>query len=65
MEEIGREKFDNLDSWVPDKLAKNYQKEVLDKLLKSSKKEEAKQPDRPNQPVDPFPIGGGIPRGGP
>jgi len=34
MEEIGRDKFDNLDSWVPDKIAKGYQKEVLDKFIK-------------------------------
>lgn len=60
MEELGPEKFDNLDAWVPKAILPIYEKEILSKLLKKKKEEEKKQSEK--QP-DPFPIGhGGGPR---
>ncbi len=42
MEDISENKFDNLDSWAPGAFAKRYEKEVLNKLLRKKKPEEAK-----------------------
>lgn len=63
MEDISESKFDNLDSWAPGAFTNRYEKEILSKLLKKKKPEDSKDSRQVPQ-ADPFPIGGGIPRGG-
>jgi hypothetical protein len=41
--DLGEEKFVNLDEWVPRTVLPSYKKQVLDKLLRRGKPEEAKQ----------------------
>ncbi|CDW89962.1 UNKNOWN [Stylonychia lemnae] len=62
LKDLKEEDFVNLDSWVPKQLLGQYEKDILNKLLKSSKEEERKQQNQQqNKPpqYDPFPIGGG------
>ena len=42
MEDIPESKFDNLDSWAPGTFTNKYEKEILTKLIKRKKSEEAK-----------------------
>jgi PI31 proteasome regulator N-terminal len=40
MEELKLDKFDNLDSWVPTKLQKEYDRDIVSKLLPKKKEEQ-------------------------
>ena len=58
MLKINKEEFSNIDVWVNKVILKQYEKDVLSKLLREKNKEgEEKKADH----VDPFPIiGGGV-----
>jgi len=43
MEDISEYKFDNLDSWAPGAFTNRYEKEILSKLIKKKKQEDAKE----------------------
>jgi hypothetical protein len=66
MEDLKDEQFDNLDSWVPKNIVPQYEREILNKLLKKKLDEERKnQADQSNPLLIGGPrgpgIGGGVP----
>ena len=43
MRELKDDEFVNLDAWVPAQVQAQYQKDILDRLIKSKREEEKKQ----------------------